>query len=131
MIKLSKRDFDALSEEDKDLANKLGIEFDLSKTTRRSYSRCKGGDPYILVTAISCRLCNSLSIRIFRMSLNKSFLSSEEINDIPPENKLKIKNSSYTRRCCPNCYTYLASLSKEDLVQKFLLYINEARNFMY
>ena len=130
MIKLSRQDFQALNQEDKDLAKKLGITFDLEKVTRRSHSKCIGGEPYILIVTTSCRLCNSSSTRIFRMSLEKSFLYSEEIAGVPSGNKLKVKTSSYTVRCCQGCYTYLQNLTKVEITQKFLTYIQDVRNFI-
>lgn len=130
MIKLSRQDFQSLSQEDKDLAKRLGISFDLEKITRKSHSRCKRGEPYALVTTIQCRLCNTLHTRTFRMSSRDNFLHSEEIGSIPDDNKLKVKTSFYTARTCTNCHNYLSSMSKEDVVQRFLLFLGETKNFI-
>jgi hypothetical protein len=129
MISLTKAD----SQEEQSLAKALGLDIGPWKKTRKSRSKCTSGEPYILVTNVSCRLCNSMHTKIFKMSKQGSFLHSEEIGRVPPEEELygmKVKCSSYTVRHCCNCYSYLANLTKESLVQRFLSYISNHRNFL-
>lgn len=133
MINLTKADIEALSQEEQILVKALGLNVGPWKKTRKSYSKCISGKPYILVTSITCRLCNFSYTRIFMMVKKGSFLCSEEIAKVPSEEELgnmKVKHSSHTVRHCGNCYSYLDNLSKEDLVQRFLSYVNDCRNFL-
>lgn len=134
MVSLTKADIDALSQEEQALAKALGLDVGpWNKTIRKGRSKCTSGEPYILVTNVSCRLCNAIHTKIFKMSKQGSFLYSEEIGKIPSKEELhntKVKNSSYTVRYCCNCYNYLDNLTKEKLVQKFLSYIGNPRNFL-
>ena len=133
MIQLTKEDLQSLSEKEQHLAKILGLDIGPWKKTRKGHSKCTSGEHYILVTNVSCRLCNSIHTKIFKMSKQGSFLHSKEIGRVPSKEELhgmKVKSSSYTVRHCCNCYSYLANLTKESLVQRFLSYINDHRNFL-
>jgi hypothetical protein len=131
MRTLTKEEFNSLTESEQIVAKALGLDI-AQKRTRKGHAKCTSGESYILVTNISCRLCNSLYTRVFRMSKQRSFLRSVEIARIPFKEELqgmKVKSSHYTVRHCCECYSYLANLTKEDLINKFLSYINDGRNF--
>lgn len=133
MKKLTQSDYNSLSQEERILAQALGLSIDFSKATRKSHVKCSSGDPYILITKVACRLCQVNHVRIFRMLKSGNFLYSEEIAKIPPTSELadtKIKSSSYKVRFCDNCYNYLTNLHKGILVKKFLHYIKDSRNFL-
>jgi hypothetical protein len=133
MKTLTREEFNSLTESEQIVAKALGLVVEPRKKTRKGHVRSTSGEPYILVTNVSCRLCNSLYTRVFKMSKQRSFLHSEEIARIPSEEELqnmKVKSSHYTVRHCCKCYSYLSNLTKEDLVQKFLSYINDSRNFI-
>ena len=133
MISLTRADIEALSQEEQILAKALGLDIEPRKRTRKSHSKCTSSKPYILITNVSCRLCNSMHTKIFEMAKQGNFLHSKEIGKVPPKEELhdmKIKSSSYTVRHCCNCYNYLTNLTKENLVQKFLSYIKDYRNFL-
>lgn len=133
MILLTKEDLEALSKDERDLAMALGLDLDPSRATRKSHIKCTSGEAYILVTNVRCRLCSSTYTKIFKMAKNGNHLSSEEISEIPPKAELKdmpVRSSSYIVRHCWNCQGYLTNLIKEEVVQKFLVYIRDPRNFV-
>jgi len=133
MRTLTKKEFDSLTIAEQELTKVLGLDIGPRKKNRRGHVKCTSGEPYILVTNVSCRLCNSLCTRVFKMSKQGSFLHSEEIARVPPKEELqdtKVKSSPYTVRHCCKCYSYLANLTKEDLVNKFLSYISDSKNFI-
>ena len=133
MKTLTKEEFNSLTNSEQELAKALGLDVGFGKRTRKGHAKCTSGEPYILVTNVTCKLCNSLYARVFKMSKQRSFLCSEEIARVPPEKELqgmKVKSSHYTVRHCCKCYSYLANLTKEDLVNKFLSYINDSKNFI-
>jgi hypothetical protein len=133
MILLTKEDLDALSKDERDLAMALGLDLDSSRKTRKSHTRCTSGESYILVTNVSCRLCSSTHTKIFKMEKNGNHLYSREIAEVPPREEFKdtpVRSSSYIVRYCWNCQGYLMALTKEVLIQKFLAYIRDPRNFV-
>ena len=133
MRTLTKEEFNSLSEAEQELTKALGLDVGLGKRTRKSHVKCTSGEPYILVTNITCRLCGSLHTKIFMMSKQGSFLRSEELPEIPTSEelgKMKVKNSHYKVKHCHSCYSYLACFTKEDLIQKFLSYAYDSRNFI-
>lgn len=132
MKTLTKEEINSLTESEQELAKALGLGIE-QKRTRKGHAKCTSGDPYVLVTNITCRLCGSLHTKIFLMLKQGSFLHSRELPEIPSKEelgKMKVKNSHYTIRHCHSCYSYLAGFSKEDLVQKFLSYASDSRNFI-
>jgi len=132
-MQLTKADFDALSKTEQDLALSLGLTFDLSKVTRKRNPQCTSGSPYILITNITCKLCSSTVTKIFKMTQEKNFLYSEEIGKLPSEEEMKfmkLKTSHYVVRNCQGCYKYLQNLTKSELVQRFLVYIQDVRHFI-
>jgi hypothetical protein len=133
MKTLTKEELASLTKSEQELAKALGLDIESGKRTRKGHVKCTSGEPYILVTNITCRLCNSLYTRVFKMSKQRSFLHSEEIARVPSKEALqdmKVKSSHYTVRHCCRCYSYLANLTKEDLVNKFLSYISNSKNFI-
>ena len=131
MKTLTKEEFNSLSEAEQIVAKTLGLDVGSRKRTRKSHVKCTSGEPYILVTNVTCRLCNSLYTRVFKMSKQRSFLHSEEIARVPEDLQgMKVKSSHYTMRHCCKCYSYFANLTKENLVNKFLSYISDSRNFI-
>jgi hypothetical protein len=133
MRTLTKEEFNSLSEAEQIVAKALGLGIEPRKRTRKSHVKCTSGEPYILVTNITCRLCSSLHTKIFMMSKQGSFLHSRELPEIPTSEelgKMKVKNAHYKVKHCHSCYSYLACFSKEDLIQKFLFYAYDSRNFM-
>ena len=133
MLTLTRTEFESLTMSEQECAKLLGLDVKPYKRTRKGHAKCTSGEPYILVTNISCRLCNSLYTRVFKMSKQRSFLHSEEIARVPSKEALqdmKVKSSHYTVRHCCKCYSYLVNLTKEDLVNKFLSYISDSRNFI-
>ena len=132
MKTLTKEEFNSLTKSEQELAKALGLDIE-RKRTRKGHAKCTSGDPYVLVTNITCRLCGSLHTKIFMMSKQGSFLRSEELPEIPTSEelgKMKVKNSHYKVKHCHSCYSYLARFSKEDLIQKFLSYAYDSRNFI-
>ena len=132
MIQLTREDLESLSKDEQDLAKALGLAIDSSRGVRRSHAKCTSGNDYILVTHVRCRLCNSIHTKIFRMVKNGNHLCSEEIAEVPSKEELKdmpVRSSSYVVRHCWNCQGYLTDLIKEEVVQKFLAYIRDSRNF--
>ncbi|MBE9595121.1 MAG: hypothetical protein IMF19_16775 [Proteobacteria bacterium] len=133
MILLTREDLEALSKDERDLAMALGLDIDSNKATRKSHARCTSGEDYILITNVRCRLCNSTHTKIFKMAKNGNHLFSEEIDEVPPKEVLKdmsVRSSSYIVRLCWACQSYLMTLTKEELIQKFLAYIRDSRNFV-
>jgi hypothetical protein len=133
MRTLTKEEFNSLSEAEQVVIRALGLDVGSRKKPRKSHVKCTSGEPYVLVTNITCRLCGSLHTKIFMMSKQDSFLRSEELPEIPTSKelgKMKVKNSHYKVKHCHSCYSYLACFSKEDLIQKFLSYAYDSRNFM-
>jgi hypothetical protein len=133
MRTLTKEELDSLTESEQELAKALGLDTASWKRTKKGHAKATGGESYILITNLSCRLCSSLHTKIFEMVKKGSSLHSKEIPEVPSKEALgdtKVKSAYYTTRCCSNCYSYLTDLTKESLVQKFLSYINNSKNFM-
>ena len=128
MLTLTSTEMEALTPSEQQCARMLGLDVNPWKRTRKSSIKCTSGESYILMTKVSCRLCNCSHTRIFQMTKQGSVLSSKEIFALPKE--VKVKTSSYTVRCCRNCRNYLEYFNKEELIQKFLSYINDGRNFL-
>lgn len=130
MKALSRNEFDSLTETERELTQILGFDIKPGKKARKGRIKCTSGKPYILATTISCRLCGHSYTKIYQMLKQGSSLHSEEIPEIPLQNNMKIRKSSYTVRHCPNCHNYLEDFTKEDLIQKFLSYIYDGKNFL-
>lgn len=133
MILLTKEDLEALSQDERDLAKALGLDFASHKSVRRGHPQCTSGEAYILVTDVRCRLCGAKHRKIFNMEKRGNHLQSEEIARLPSKEEREetsIKYSSYIVRSCWNCQVYLSNLTKEDLIMKFLSYIRDSKNFV-
>ena len=133
VLTLTTTEFESLTTAEQKCAKMLGLDAKPWKRARKGHTKCTSGESYILVTTTSCRLCGALYTKIFHMLKNGSSLIGEEVPKIPTKavlGNMKVKNSYYSTRHCKNCRSYLESLKKEDLIQKFLSYISDGKNFL-
>lgn len=108
-----------LSTEEAALLSKLVKKASTRKASIQKPQLAKLPESYILGVQTTCKTCKFEHLRFFNMvpSEDRNCLVSvplEGLSHIPKQVQ------KYTTIVCSNCRVYLASLSKEDVIEKFM-----------
>lgn len=112
-MKITREQFEELTEEDIKLITYLGISLEEEHEQERPMLK-----EYDLVIYKTCMTCGSSVSRLFRMMNNKNrtALVAVEVESVGNN----YKTSHYKVRCCDHCIEFLLSLSHVELVNRLM-----------
>ena len=117
MKKISRRDYDSLNPEQKEIVKKLGIQIDENSTSSFRSHRCNDSvlENYACVVETTCKLCQTVSISVFAMTGTGGLLTSSQ-SSLDAIEGMKVKTRAETVNVCSNCHDILKLMSTEDLI---------------
>ena len=116
MKKISRKDYEGLSAEHKEIVIKLGLQveddFSPSRTRRVTDSLLEN---YAALVQTECKLCHTVTTRVFHMEGVGGLLTSTE-STLEKVEGLKVKTRAETTFTCSCCHDVLKLMAQEDLI---------------
>ena len=117
MKKISRRDYDSLNPEQKEIVKKLGIQIDENSTSSFRSQRVNDSvlENYACVVETTCKLCQTVSISDFAMEGTGGLLVSTQ-SSLDAIEGMTVKTRAETVLTCPACHDILKLMPQEDLI---------------